>query len=184
MTHSGAGGGDYDLTDPCASLLFMIESHWFSRRALPQLIFGGAFERFPELKIVFTESRVEWAPETIRHLDSAQQNPVKAHVSSRIARKPSEYWSQSCFLSGSFLAPYEVALHGYIGLGNLLWGTDYPHFEGTWPNTRLALRNTFWNVPEDETRQILGGNAPMAFPHSIMESPRSSAATAASPWRL
>ena len=37
-----------------------------------------------------------------------------------------------------------------VGVGNLLWGADYPHVEGTWPSTRLAMRNTFASVPEDE----------------------------------
>jgi hypothetical protein len=66
-------------------------------------------------------------------------------------------------LSGSFLAPYEVAYRHQVGLGNLLWGTDYPHLEGTWPQTREAIRNTFHAVPEDETRLILGETAAAVY---------------------
>jgi hypothetical protein len=38
----------------------------------------------------------------------------------------------------------------------MLWGNDYPHPEGTWPNTRKWLRHAFWDIPIDETRQMLG----------------------------
>jgi hypothetical protein len=38
----------------------------------------------------------------------------------------------------------------------MLWGNDYPHPEGTWPNTRNWLRHAFWDIPIDETRQMLG----------------------------
>jgi hypothetical protein len=40
-----------------------------------------------------------------------------------------------------------------------MWGSDYPHFEGTWGYTDLSLRNTFSGLPTDEVAAILGGNA-------------------------
>jgi len=46
-----------------------------------------------------------------------------------------------------------------IGIGNLMWGNDFPHPEGTWPHTKEWLRNAFHDIPVDETQQILGGNA-------------------------
>jgi len=47
--------------------------------------------------------------------------------------------------------------HG-IGVENLAWGSDYPHPEGTWPETRPQMRETFRGLPEDELVKILGGN--------------------------
>jgi hypothetical protein len=46
-----------------------------------------------------------------------------------------------------------------IGLDRLMWGSDYPHLEGTWPNTMESLRETFGTYPEEETRALLGTNA-------------------------
>jgi hypothetical protein len=46
-----------------------------------------------------------------------------------------------------------------IGVGNLMWGNDFPHPEGTWPHTREWLRDAFHDIPVDETQQILGLNA-------------------------
>ena len=44
-----------------------------------------------------------------------------------------------------------------------MWGTDYPHLEGTWPNTMEAMRETFADYPEDEIRALLGTNAAEAY---------------------
>ena len=49
-----------------------------------------------------------------------------------------------------------------IGVDNVLWGSDFPHPEGTWPETPTCLRHAFHGVPEDETARILGTNA-LAF---------------------
>lgn len=46
-----------------------------------------------------------------------------------------------------------------IGVASLMWGSDYPHPEGTWPNTAARLADSFVGVPEDEIAAILGGNA-------------------------
>ena len=50
-----------------------------------------------------------------------------------------------------------------VGVDNLCWGSDYPHYEGTWPETTVALRNTFGELPESDTRKILGLNAVTAL---------------------
>jgi hypothetical protein len=39
-----------------------------------------------------------------------------------------------------------------------MWGNDFPHPEGTWPHTAESLRAAFWDIPEDDTAQILGLN--------------------------
>ena len=43
-----------------------------------------------------------------------------------------------------------------IGIDNMLWGNDFPHPEGTWPNTHEWLCKTFYDIPIDETRRMLG----------------------------
>jgi hypothetical protein len=80
-----------------------------------------------------------------------------------MSRAPSDYWRTNCFNAGSFLAPFEAAMRYEVGVGNLLWGSDYPHPEGTWPDTRSALRHTFAHVPEHDVRMILGQNALRAY---------------------
>ena len=50
-----------------------------------------------------------------------------------------------------------------IGIDNMLWGNDFPHPEGTWPNTREWLKKTFHDIPIDETRRMLGLAAAEVF---------------------
>ena len=53
----------------------------------------------------------------------------------------------------------EVRARHEIGIDKLMFGTDYPHMEGTWPNTQDWIRTTLGAIPETEARMILGENA-------------------------
>ena len=104
---------------------------WFSRRAMHQMIFGGVFERHPGLRLVLTEQPGDWWAYTLREMDSAylaQLDSVREHV----PRLPSEYCATNVSIGASFLARFEAraaVTRGYAG--NVLWGSDYPHMEGT-----------------------------------------------------
>jgi hypothetical protein len=54
----------------------------------------------------------------------------------------------------STVRPDEIAMRHVIGVDRLMWGADYPHTEGSFPHTRLALRLLFSDVPEDEVRTM------------------------------
>jgi hypothetical protein len=51
----------------------------------------------------------------------------------------------------------EAELRHAIGLGNIMWGSDFPHPEGTWPTTAAQMHETFDGLPEDELVAMLGG---------------------------
>ena len=59
----------------------------------------------------------------------------------------------------STVRPDELALRHEIGVDRLMWGADYPHTEGSFPNTRIALRLLFSDVPEDEVRVMTSTSA-------------------------
>lgn len=160
-----AGGGDDPLGtgDRGGFALFGAEVNWLGRRGLWQLIFGGVFERHPGLKFVLTEQRASWVTHTLAELDSIYLSDHAGGVRDELPRKPSEYWATNCFIGGSFIAAREVAMRHEIGLTNLMWGADYPHQEGTWPNTLLAIRHAFRDTPEADARLILGENALAVF---------------------
>jgi hypothetical protein len=67
------------------------------------------------------------------------------------------------FVGDSFMSQTEVGLRHQIGLGNILYGTDYPHAESIFPLTRLALRHAYAGVPADEVSLMLGENALRCF---------------------
>jgi predicted TIM-barrel fold metal-dependent hydrolase len=126
------------------------------RRPMWQLMLGGVFDRHPGLKLVLTEIRADWIPATLRHLDAVYDE----HRSELPAKcRPSEYWQSNCLVGASFIHKAEVEMRHDIGIETIAFGRDYPHPEGTWPNTREWLRDAFAGVPENEVRLMLGENA-------------------------
>jgi predicted TIM-barrel fold metal-dependent hydrolase len=126
------------------------------RRAMWQLMMGGVFDRFPKLKLVIAEVYADWMPATLKFLDETYETHRDALPAKR---KPSEYWAQNCMNGMSFVRKCEVAQRHDVGIETLAFGRDYPHTEGTWPNTKLWLREAFDGVPVDEIKAIVGQNA-------------------------
>ena len=65
---------------------------------------------------------------------------------------------QNCWVGASFPGPAEVAALPTIGLDRFMWGSDYPHKEGTYPYTRESLRRSFHDMPEADLRKVFAGN--------------------------
>jgi predicted TIM-barrel fold metal-dependent hydrolase len=159
----GAGGG---MGERVTRLMIKSEAYFFSRRALWILTWSGAFDRYPNLKLMFVEQLADWFPNTLRFLDSV--NERHSHLGRDqmaegqvLQRKPSEYWVDHCMVAASFISRGEVAMRQEIGIENLAFGTDYPHPEATWPTTLAWLNGAFsgQGVSEQDARQILGENA-------------------------
>jgi hypothetical protein len=100
-----------------------------------QLMVGGVFDRYPNLKYVPTEARADWVPATLAHMDARFERGDTG-----LAKRPSEYWQSNCFVGASFIHRQEVEDRDAIGVSTLMFGRDYPHPEGTWPNTGDWLR--------------------------------------------
>jgi predicted TIM-barrel fold metal-dependent hydrolase len=124
------------------------------RRVLWQMMLSGALDRHPTLKLVFTECRADWIPATLAYLDREFAKGALA-----LKRAPSEYWHRHFYVTPSSPRDHEVAQRGQIGVDRWMFGTDYPHPEGTWPNTLDWIRTVFAGVPENEARRMLGENA-------------------------
>jgi len=176
VTHVGAGtNAHYAKLEGIA--LLQIESGGFtSRRAIWWLIFAGVFERHPGLKLVITETPGNWFPATGDELDAVwsfydtkRDEPLNRALLEQVPRRPSEYMAENVYYGASFASPHEVGQAVDHGLeSQLLWGSDYPHLEGTFvypegrdmPSvTKLSLRNTFCAVPSEATARMVGQNA-------------------------
>lgn len=124
------------------------------RRPLWQLMWSGVFDRFPGLRVAFVELRADWVPPTLEFLDTRQ-----AERATTMELKPSEYWERHCAVTASFMRPTDIAVRQEVGIDKLMFATDYPHQEGTWPNTLDFLRAVLDDVPEEDARAIVGENA-------------------------
>jgi predicted TIM-barrel fold metal-dependent hydrolase len=126
------------------------------RRAMWQLMMGGVFDRFPKLRLVLSEIYGDWMGPTFAYLDEQFD---KHRDTMPAKRRPSEYWASNGLNSLSFIRRCEVELRHDLGVETLAFGRDYPHGEGTWPNTIQWLRDAIGHIPRDEALGIMGGNA-------------------------
>jgi predicted TIM-barrel fold metal-dependent hydrolase len=167
-THSG-WSPDYGDT-PAATPMFISEVDMWAHRPFTALLWSGVFEKHPGIKLVFTETGCSWILEALRTLQFKADNPIFAHFTKELSLTPAEYFQRNCFIGASFLPRHEVGDRYRIGLDKLMWGSDYPHMEGTWPNTMDRLRETFHDVAASEVRTILGDTAVdvFGFDRSVM----------------
>jgi predicted TIM-barrel fold metal-dependent hydrolase len=156
--HGGGGTPDYGNYGAVSMLMYATEATYFSHRNLWILLWGGVFERFPRLKVVFTETRSDWVPNALTLLDGIHASRFFSHIHDTVRLKPSEYFARQCTIGASFMGPWEASMRYQIGIDNLMWGADYPHPEGTWPRTRRSLARCFEGVPIAEVRTILSDN--------------------------
>ena len=160
----GAAAGEPPVEMPGALGIYVTEVCWWLVRPLVFMIWAGVFERHPKLKAAVTEGSSIWAPELLALMDHRYgEHHFTAKLGTGykkfIKMKPSEYFRRNIRIGSSCMSRREAELRHEIGLGNLMWGTDYPHPEGTWPITRKMLVETFHGLPEDEIAAMLGGNA-------------------------
>ena len=140
-------------------MLGLYEVFVFTRRPLWFLVFGGVFDRHPDLKVVVTENGVQWLPSLVRDMESFFDTHGGAPVRSYLKMRPRDYFEQHVWFGGSLMKRYEAEMRDEIGLDRLMWGADYPHLEGAAPVHRDTLRYIFGGLPEDDVRRMLGANA-------------------------
>ena len=158
-THAG-GGEHYPYEGQGAEAMYMMENLFRTRRGVWVMILGGVFERHPKLKLVLTEQFMDWAPEVMADMDGLYHNRTGEWVRAGLSMPPSEYFKRNCRIGASFLANWEAKLGIEHNLTDqVMWGDDYPHAEGTWPDTRESIRFTFSDIDPKYTRKYLGENA-------------------------
>ena len=144
--------------------VYVTEVAFWLSRPLVFMVWGGVFERFPRLKVAVTEGSTIWVPELLQLMDQRYDDHhfsaklgtgYKAHLS----MKPSEYFRRNIKIGSSCMSRREAELREEIGLGIIMWGTDYPHPEGTWPHTKKMMVETLHGLPDADIEALLGGNA-------------------------
>ncbi len=114
-------------------MLGLYEVFVFTRRPLWFMIFGGVFDRHPDLKVVVTENGVQWLPSLIRDMESFFDTHGGAPVRSYLEMRPRDYFEKHVWMGGSLMKRYEAEMRHEIGIDKLMWGADYPHLEGAAP---------------------------------------------------
>ena len=162
-THSGAGPADYDV-GPGFMAIYATEAWWWAARPLWVLLWSGVFERHPSLRYVIAENGAWWVPDLVQKMDEKYHGGHNTKKFGDLFRQnlsmpPSDYIDRNCGFAASTPGGDDIGRRDQIGVGNILWGNDFPHPEGTYPYTRERVRMAFRDVDVDDTRRMLGLNA-------------------------
>jgi predicted TIM-barrel fold metal-dependent hydrolase len=165
-SHGGTGAPEYAKT-PSSAVLMIAEVPFYSQRPLQQLLLGGVFERFPDLKFVITEAGCAWVPLLLKRLDYLLAGIRKNRAIGELRfsddmvlpLSATEYFERNVWVGVSQPSPDDAAVMLASGRDHFMWGSDYPHDEGTGPFTREHLRLLFHSTPEPTLRGFLAGTA-------------------------
>jgi predicted TIM-barrel fold metal-dependent hydrolase len=130
-----------------------------SAASLVDFLFSGVLHRFPNLKLLYAEAQIGWIPYVLERTDDVwHTHRGWAHGQDKCPELPSTYYYRqvySCF----FKDPVGVSVLDRVGVDNVLFETDYPHQDGTWPQSREAAALQFGHLPQDQIDKIARGNA-------------------------
>jgi len=133
-----------------------------SAASLTDFLFSGVLARFPSLKLFYAEAQIGWIPYVIERADDVWSTHRWALKPGACPEPPSTYYYRqvySCFFKDSA----GLALLDKIGVDNVLFETDYPHQDGTWPHTEEVAQDLLGDLDQRSVDKILRGNAVKLF---------------------
>jgi predicted TIM-barrel fold metal-dependent hydrolase len=127
------------------------------------MIFSGVFERHPSLTLAIVEFELAWVPHVLSTMDyTYRERHGEAIYRFKDTTLPSDFFHRNVVLSFQEDA-VGVRLRDVIGVDNMMWGSDYPHSESTFPESRRILAEILAGVPADEQAKIAGGNTARVY---------------------
>ena len=155
----GGGRGDPTLGSKLGMMTVMSVVHEV-QLTLALLIFGGVFDRHPDLRVVSAEHDAGWVAHYSYRLDQMYERHRNwlGRSGPVLQRQPSEYLRANAWYTFQ-KDPVAVETRHRAGLGQLMWASDYPHSDSTWPHSRKVIERDFAGVPSDELARIVGDNA-------------------------
>lgn len=147
-----------------ASILNLVNRDVEIRAAVADLILSGVVERFPELRLICSEYELSWAPHFLFRLDDYYNNRPLGRHGHRFAddQRPSDLFRRNFYISFQE-DPYGLANLDAIGPHALMWGSDYPHTESTFPRSREILAGLLADVPEALHKPITADNTARVY---------------------
>jgi predicted TIM-barrel fold metal-dependent hydrolase len=153
------GAGDKTLRDASSRAT----KAFYPALSMCDMIFSGVFERHPRLTVAIVEFELSWAPHILASMDyTYRERHEEAIHRFQDGLRPSDFFARNVVLSFQEDA-VGIRLRDTIGVDNMMWGSDYPHSESTFPQSRKILAEILAGVPEDEQAKIVGGNTARVY---------------------
>ena len=118
------------------------------------IIGAGVLERYPNLRVGFGESGIGWLPYALDRMDFEFEDRFR----DLMKLKPSEYWRRQCRATFQFdrIGPKLIE---EMGVETLMWGSDYPHPDGVWPESSRYIEEQFAGLSPEVIHKITCENA-------------------------
>ena len=124
-------------------------------KVLMEMIYGGVLEAHPQLKLVIGESGIGWIPYILEHMDLEWGDQFQDLT---LTMKPSAYWRRQCYATYQS-DPIGIRLLDVLGEDNVMWGSDFPHPDGVWPDSQEFIARELGCVAAPTRRKIVCDNA-------------------------
>ena len=160
---TGRGGTGIDLNKFLTSYMSLPAE---IQRTLSIMVFGGVFERFPKLQLVSAENDVSWIPHFMYRLDHAYDR-FRHFEGVNLSMLPSEYVRRNVVATFQFEKATADFTRQLFGAERLMWSSDYPHTDSTWPKSREFIADAFKGMPEADIQKIVGGNVARVYRLSV-----------------
>ena len=127
--------------------------------SLTDFLYSGVLHRFPGLKLMYAEAQIGWVPYLLERIDDVwETHRGWSNSKANCPELPSTYYRRqvtSCF----FKDPVGIALLDRVGVDNVVFETDYPHQDSTWPHTKRAAAEQFGHLSQQVINKIARNNA-------------------------
>lgn len=120
-----------------------------------EIIYGGVLEAYPDLKVVVGESGIGWIPYILEHMDLEWEDQFQDLT---LTMKPSDYWRRQCYATYQS-DPVGTRLLDVLGEDNVMWGSDFPHPDGVWPDSQEFIERELGAVDPALRRKVVCDNA-------------------------
>ena len=139
-----------------------VESSYSGQRMATLLVSSGVLDRHPGLRLIISEGGATWVPFVADRIEEGyRQHGVWARP--KLSRPPREIMYGQVYASFQHDKSAVIACTA-MGYRNVMFGTDYPHLEGTFGHTQKTLGELFDGVDEDTIDRITRGTFLELFP--------------------
>ena len=119
------------------------------------MMFSGALERHPGLKLVLAESGVGWVPYMVGRMDATFEKYCARDSNAALKTRPSEVFKRQVYATFEE-EPFGPELIPVLGPDNFMWACDYPHPDSTWPESRKAIAHALGSLGPEAVRKVTG----------------------------
>jgi uncharacterized protein len=130
----------------------------YIQRSIADLIFNRVFERFPRLSVVSAEKDIGWIAHYIGRMDHGYDRHRHWMGQGALQMRPSETFKEHVY--ATFMDDVAgMATRHLINVDRLMWASDYPHSDSTWPHTKKVAEEIMKDLTQEQVNKVCRGNA-------------------------